>query len=263
MSAPLLDLKGVSYRANGRKILSNLSWTVNHGENWAILGPNGAGKTTLLRIVCGFLWPNSGGKVLRNGESHADLGILRRSIGWVTSTLVADVPRSETVLDTVLSGRYAQLGLWVLPDEKPGTDSLDTARKCLGELNCEHLATRRFGTLSQGEQQMVLVCRAQMARPYLLILDEPCAGMDPGARELFLSSLSRLAQTPRSPALIYVTHHVEEILPEFNRLLAVKDGRVVASGVTQDIFREKVFEDLYGVAVQLIEKGGRYWPVAL
>src|SRR5208283_2554593 len=117
MGVPLLELRDVTYRMNGRKILDGVSWTVNEGENWAILGPNGAGKTTLLKIVCGYLWPNGGGEVLRNGESHADLGALRRSIGWVTSALVADIPRGERVLDTVVSGKYAQLGFWALPDE--------------------------------------------------------------------------------------------------------------------------------------------------
>jgi len=262
MSTPLLDLKGVFYGINGRKILSDLSWTVCQGENWAILGPNGAGKTTLLKIICGFLWPNSGGKVTRKGQSHADLGVLRRSIGWVTSALVADVPRGERVLDTVLSGKYAQLGLWSLPDEEPGQDDFAAAKGCLQEHYCEHLTDRRFGTLSQGEQQMVLVCRAQMARPYLLILDEPCAGMDPGARELFLSSLSRLAQNRSAPALIYVTHHVEEILPEFNHVLAMKDGKVLVSGVTEDVLRKETFRDLYGIGVQLVERNGRYWPIA-
>jgi len=251
----------VTYRTNGRKILDNVSWTVLKGENWAILGPNGAGKTTLLKIVCGFLWPNGGGEVFRNGESHADLGTLRRSMGWVTSTLVADIPAGERVLDTVLSGKYAQLGLWALPYEEADAGATDAARECLSELRCDHLADRRFGTLSQGEQQKVLICRALMARPYLLILDEPCAGMDPGAREIFLSALSPLAEKGDLPALVYVTHHPEEILPAFTRALVIKEGRVVARGATDVTLSSTMLNDLYGVSVQLMKKKGRYWPV--
>ncbi len=261
MGVPLLEVQDVTYRMNGRKILDNVSWTVHRGENWAILGPNGAGKTTLLKIVCGFLWPNGGGEVFRNGESHADLGTLRRSIGWVTSTLIADIPRNEAVLDTVLSGKYAQLGLWALPCEEPDAGAIRAAEECLSELRCEHLADRRFGTLSQGEQQKVLVCRALMAQPYLLILDEPCAGMDPGAREVFLSALSPLAEKKDLPALVYVTHHPEEIIPAFMKLLVIKEGRIMASGATDNTLSSRMFNDLYGVSVQLMKKKGRYWPV--
>lgn len=261
MDVPLLELKDVTYRMNGRKILDCVSWTVRQGENWAILGPNGAGKTSLLKIVCGFLWPNGGGEVLRNGEAHADLGRLRRSIGWVTSALIADIPRNEPVLDTVLSGKYAQFGLWALPDEPPEAGAVRAATECLTDLRCDHLAQRRFGTLSQGEQQKVLVCRALMARPYLLILDEPCAGMDPGAREIFLSALSPLAEKNDLPVLVYVTHHPEEILPAFTRALVIKDGRIMASGPTESTLSPRMFNDLYGVSVQFLKKKGRYWPV--
>jgi iron complex transport system ATP-binding protein len=261
MGVPLLELQNVTYRINGRKILDNVSWTVRRGENWAVLGPNGAGKTTLLKIVCGFLWPNGGGEVLRNGESHADLGTLRRSIGWVTSVLTSDIPRNEPVLDTVLSGKYAQFGLWTLPDEEPEEADRSAARGYLAELQSGHLAERRFGTLSQGEQQKVLVCRALMAKPYLVILDEPCAGMDPGAREVFLSALSPLAEKADLPALVYVTHHPEEILPSFARALVIKAGRIVASGATDSALSSRMFNELYGVSVQLVKKNGRHWPV--
>ncbi len=261
MEAALLDVQDVTYRMNGKRILDRVSWTVNRGENWAILGPNGAGKTTLLKIVCGFLWPNAGGEVLRNGESHLDLGALRRSMGWVTSSLIAEIPRGERVIDTVVSGMYAQLGLWTLPYEQPDPGALDAARAFLAELGCEDLAERRFGTLSQGEGQKVLVCRALMARPYLLILDEPCAGMDPGSRETFLSALSPLAEKRGLPALIYVTHHPEEILPAFNMLLVIKGGRVIARGATDTTLNSAMFNELYGVSLNLVRKNGRYWPV--
>ncbi len=261
MGVSLLEVRDVSYALNGKKILERVSWTVRRGEHWAILGPNGAGKTTLLKIVCGYLWPNAGGKVYRNGESSIDMGVLRRSIGWVTSTLCADIPAREPVLDTVVSGKYAQLGLWALPWEKPTPADTAAARSHLSALGCARLAGRTFASLSQGEQQKVLICRSLMAAPYLLILDEPCAGMDPGARETFLAALSSLGKKGDLPALVYVTHHPEEILPIFNRTLVLSKGKVAARGETGAILTPPALKRLYGVSVELIERNGRYWPV--
>lgn len=261
MGASLVEVKGVTYTLNGRRILDDIWWTVREGENWAILGPNGAGKTTLLKLVCGYLWPNGGGQILRQGKSHADLGVLRRSIGWVTSTLVTDIPRGEKALNTVLSGMYAQIGLWSLPYEQPKADDVEAAARCLDQLDCDGIAERPFGTLSQGEQQKVLVCRALMAEPLLLILDEPCAGMDPGARETFLSALSAIGQMGGLPVLIYTTHHPEEILPAFERTLALKEGKIIAKGATDHILTSELLYGLYGISLNLAKKKGRYWPM--
>jgi iron complex transport system ATP-binding protein len=246
---------------NGKNILERVSWTVRQGEHWAILGANGAGKTSLLKIVCGDLWPNRGGEVYRNGQDLLDLGALRRSIGWVASTLLRDIPRGETVLDTVVSGKYAQLGLWRCSGKEPEAGDFAAAGRFLAELGCGRLGMRAFGTLSQGEQQKVLICRALMAAPYLLILDEPCAGMDPGARETFLSALLSLGEPKRLPALIYVTHHPEEILPIFTRTLILKDGKVMREGATEKILTPRIMEQLYGAPLSLLRKNGRYWPV--
>jgi iron complex transport system ATP-binding protein len=258
---PYLDLRAISYALNGTRILENISWRIEPGEHWAILGPNGAGKTTLLKIVCGHLWPNAGGEVLRKGESLIDLGRLRRSIGWVTSTLAEEIPANEPVLDTVVSGKYAQIGLLEYPWEPIPGHLYAQARACLQELGCEALASQRFGTLSQGEQQKVLVCRARMTDPYLIILDEPCAGMDPGAREVFLSSLLSIEHVPGLPSLVYVTHHVEEILPIFQRTLLLKEGRIIRSGNTNEVLSAATMTQLYGLSLQLIKKRGRYWPI--
>jgi iron complex transport system ATP-binding protein len=261
MEIPLLELKDVTYALHGKNILDRVSWTVKPNEHWAILGANGAGKTSLLKIVCGELWPNRGGEVYRNGEAFLDLRVLRRSIGWVTSTLLPDIPKREAVLDTVVSGKYAQLGLWSFAREEPGAAEFAAAGSYLAELGCGHLGMRAFGTLSQGEQQKVMICRALMAAPYLLMLDEPCAGMDPGARETFLSALLSLGKKRRLPALIYVTHHPEEILPIFTRTLILKNGKVMREGVTGEVLTPRTIEDLYGVSLSLIKRNGRYWPV--
>jgi iron complex transport system ATP-binding protein len=256
-NTPALELRRVSYSLDGEKILDSVSWAVREGEHWAILGPNGAGKTTLLKIACGYLWPNSGGAVYRKGEALINLPELRKSIGWVTSTLASQIPPRETVLRTVVSGKFAQIGLW----ESPAKRDYTLARKYLAQMGCSRLIRREFGTLSQGEQQRVLIARARMTEPYLVLLDEPCAGLDPGARENFLASLRQLGRQKKVPALVYVTHHVEEILPMFKKTLILKRGRVLASGRTSTLLKPGVLEKLYGVSLGVLRKGGRYWPI--
>lgn len=259
---PALELREVSFVADGKKILDSVSWSVGYGEHWAILGPNGAGKTTLLNIACGYLWPNAGGSVYRKGRRLVDLRRLRESIGWVTSALVAQIPPREQVLRTVVSGRLAQVGLSEGPWGAARERDYRRARRYLEELGCAHLADRPFGTLSQGEQQKVLIARARMAKPYLIFFDEPCAGMDPGAREVFLAGLERLGRQERIPSLVYVTHHVEEILPMFAKVLILKEGRVAAAGMSRKLLRRAILEELYGVPLSLLRRNGRLWPIA-
>ena len=186
-----------------------------------------------------------------------DLGELRKSIGWVTSTLVAQIPPRETALRPVASGKFAQLGLW----EKPTKRDYVQAGEYLDQMGCSHLMDQEFGTLSQGEQQKILIARARMAKPYLIFLDEPCAGMDPGAREIFLAGLKTLGRRKRVPALIYVTHHIEEILPLFKKTLILKDGMALDSGDSSGILKRDVLEKLYGVSLGITKKKGRYWPI--
>ena len=259
-SRPIIDITHLTHYAGGKPILQDVSWQVRAGENWALLGPNGAGKTTLLKIVCGYLWPNGGGRVLRNGEQRVDLTQLRRQIGWVTSQLVMQIPAQEVAGDTVLSGRYAQIGLRRLPGIEPTSADRLAMLETLARLDCEHLVDRIFGTLSQGEQQRVLIGRAWMARLKLLILDEPCAGLDPAARESLLEGLEKIARADDAPALIVVTHHVEEIIPAIGMTLALRDGLVAACGPTRDVVQPALIEQLYSRPVRnLTQEEGRYW----
>jgi iron complex transport system ATP-binding protein len=256
-----LELRDVSYIAGRRIILDSINWTVKPGEHWAILGPNGSGKTTLLKIASGYLWPNGGGAVYRKGETLLDLRELRKSIGWVTAALAGEIPGEEKALRTVVSGRFAQIGL--LEQFGGAANAIDyrAALRFLREMGCGHLRDRDFGTLSQGEQQKVLIARARMTKPYLIILDEPCAGMDPGARENFLATLVRIGKQKRLPALIYVTHHVEEILPLFRKTLVLHGGKILHSGATARVLNEKVLRQLYGISFTLVKRKGRYWPI--
>lgn len=258
---PALALRNVSYAANGKRILDSVSWTVRQREHWAILGPNGSGKTTLLKIAAGYLWPNEGGAVYRKGRALINLPQLRKSIGWVTSALAAQIPLREGTLRTVVSGKFAQVGLVEGPWGRATASDYARAEEYLEQMGCSDLSHQEFGTLSQGEQQKVMIARARMTRPYIIFLDEPCAGLDPGARENFLSSLQNLGKQKKIPSLVYVTHHIEEILPLFKKTLILNEGRVLKLGKSSDLLKLDVLEKLYHLSLSLIRKKGRYWPI--
>jgi iron complex transport system ATP-binding protein len=257
----LIACEKVGYRQQGVDILSEVDWRIDGGQHWAVLGPNGSGKTTLLRIVCGYLWPTSG-RVLRLGRELIDLGELRKSIGWISSNMIAEIPPQDTGLETVVTGRFAQIGLKHLPFFGPsGSDYADAVAE-LSRLDCESLAAKPFGILSQGERQQVLIARARMARPLLLVLDEPCAGMDPGVRERFLAWLNRRLCESDGPTTILVTHHIEEVVPALSNALVLSGGRIHSLGRTDDIVTRDTIERVYRTRVGRIEKsGGRLWPI--
>jgi iron complex transport system ATP-binding protein len=258
---PAIELRNVSYVADGKKILDSVNWTVQQGEHWAVLGPNGSGKTTLLKLACGYLWPNSGGNVYRKGKTLTHLPELRKSIGWVTSTLAAEIPPWERAIRTVISGRFAQIGYIEGFGGEATPHDYQLALRYLVDSGCGHLRNQEFGTLSQGEQQKVLIARARMTKPYLIILDEPCAGMDPGARENFLATVRSIGKQKKIPALIFVTHHIEEILPLFGKTLVLKDGKVLRVGNTRKVLKQKLLQELYGVTVEVVLRKGRHWPI--
>jgi len=263
----LITCESVGYHQQGLDILVDIDWRIERGQHWAVLGPNGSGKTTLLRIACGYLWPTSG-RVLRLGQELIDLGELRRSIGWISTDLLARIPARDTGLETVVSGRLAQVGLKRFAVGGPtDADFADAARE-LEQLGCPSLANKRFGVLSQGERQQVLIARARMAQPLLLVLDEPCAGMDPGVRERFLEWLNaRLASANATagegtPTVVLVTHHMEEIVPRIQNTLILRAGRVHSSGTTRDVVTRQTIESVYETRISRIEQsGGRLWPI--
>ena len=260
--SPAFEFENVRHAARQVEILRGVSWKVERGEHWAVLGPNGAGKTTLLRIACGYLWPNRGGVVRRDGSDQLDLREIRKSIGWVSSVVNADIPRHEPVLRTVLSGKFAMLGLRELDWDRPLSADFDRAREYLDQLGATDLIKKDFGVLSQGEQQKVLIARARMTQPLLILLDEPCAGLDPAAREHFLASVESLANTPGAPSLVMSTHHFEEIMPAFTNTLVLVDGHVAASGNTHGVVTRELIERVYGTApAQLVTHSGRLWPI--
>lgn len=235
-------------------ILDGISWAVKRGEHWVILGPNGCGKTSLLRTLTGYLSASSGEiSLLGKKYGETDWRELRPLIGLVTSALQQSIPPAEPAIETVISGKYAQLDLWA-PTTKADTRS---ARHWLGLVGLEALAQREWVYLSQGERQRVLIARALMAKPRLLILDEPCAGLDPVAREHFLRFLEDIARRRGRPALVLVTHHVEEIVPAFTHVLLLREGRVVDAGLRDETLTSARLSETFGHPVQLKHVGER------
>ena len=239
----------------GTEILTGIRWDVSEKENWVILGANGSGKTTLLSCVTGYVTPSAGTiEVLGKQYGKSDWRELRKEVGLVSSGIRHWIEDQQTALDVVASGRNAELNLWH-PAE--GTLRRD-ARRCLRQVECTSLVDRPWAFLSQGERQRVLICRALMARYRLLILDEPCAGLDPLARERFLLFLSRLASSDKTPNLVFVTHHVEEILPCFDKALILKGGKILSQGAIGNTITSRTMSEAFGCQIAVQQRKGRF-----
>lgn len=252
---PVLEVTGLRVERGNTTILSHVDWRVARGEHWVILGANGSGKTSLLKALTGFLSPTDGEfSVLGRRYGAADWRELRLHIGVVTSAFTASIPLSEVTLDTVISGKYAQLDLWHAGTRADRVAAL----RLLRSVGLARIAYREWAYLSQGERQRVLIARALMAHPQLLILDEPCAGLDPVAREKFLRFLEKLARRRRGPALVLVTHHVEEITPAFTHALMLRTGRVVAAGPRAEVLTSAHLSATFRARLRLGRTAGRY-----
>ena len=235
-------------------ILDDVNWRVARGEHWVILGANGSGKTSLLKALTGYLSPTAGTiSLLGRRYGECDWRELRFKIGVVTSAFTASIPPAETALDTVMSGKFAQLDLW----HRVTRSDRGRGLRLLRASGLVALAAREWVYLSQGERQRVLIARALMARPRLLILDEPCAGLDPVARENFLQFLDGLARRKNSPALVLVTHHVEEIMPAFTHALLLRAGRVHAAGPRDKMLTSKNLSAIFDAPLKLARRGQR------
>jgi iron complex transport system ATP-binding protein len=253
----VVSLSNVSLEVEGREVVHRVSWEVRKGENWVLVGPNGAGKTTLLRMLNGYQWPSSG-KVTILGETfgRVDLRELRMKIGLVSSYISDWIPDDDRVLDVVLSGKYASIGLWNATS--PADQRL--ARSLLRRLGCERYSHSRFGRLSQGERQKVIIARALMTRPSLIALDEPCAGLDIPAREKFLSTLHGMALSG-NPSMVYVTHRIEEIPSGFTHAILLKKGRVISQGKIGDVLSDRGLSTLFGIGIKVSRWRDRYYAL--
>jgi iron complex transport system ATP-binding protein len=252
---PILSVASLRIERGGTVILHEVGWHVQHGEHWVILGANGSGKTSLLSALTGYLMPTSGEiSVLGETYGESDWRELRKQIGLVSSSIRQMMSDAETALETVASGKIAIIDFW---GRLSRTDKI-SAKRLLKQIECEYLADREWRVLSQGERQRVLIARALMAQPSVLILDEPCAGLDPAAREHFLQFLQRLGRRKNSPTLVLVTHHVEEIMPVFSHVLVLKDGAVLAAGKKQAVMTAEILSRAFHTKLRLRIKRGRY-----
>ncbi|CAN5153479.1 ABC transporter ATP-binding protein [soil metagenome] len=254
--ASVLQFSDVSVVRDGNAILSSVSWTVDASERWVILGPNGAGKTTLLQLAGAQMHPSSGRvQVLDDALGKADVFELRPRIGFASTALARRVPRDERVIDVVLTAAYSVTGRW---NEEYEEVDIRRAQRVLAEWKLSHLENRRFGDLSDGEQKRVQIARSVMTDPELLLLDEPAASLDLGAREELVTLLGGFAREEQSPAIVMVTHHVEEIPTGFTHALLLSRGEVQAAGVIDEVITSENLSGAFDLALEVTKHDGRF-----
>jgi iron complex transport system ATP-binding protein len=253
----LIDFRKVSLRRGGQTLVGPVTWSVELDERWVVIGPNGAGKTSLLRIAAAIEHPSSGtAHVLGERLGRVDMSELRSRVGLSSSALSQRVPDGEIVRDLVVSAGYAVLGRW---REKYEDVDYAQAVDMLESVGAEHLADRSYDTLSEGERKRVLIARSLMTDPELLLLDEPAAGLDLGGREELVARLEDLAADPDAPALVLVTHHVEEIPQGFSHCLVLSEGEVIAAGLLLDVLTGDNLSKAFGQSIALDVIDGRYF----
>ena len=252
----VLALENVSVVRSGKTILSAINWSVQDSQRWVIVGPNGAGKTTLLKIAAAQLQPSSGtARVL--GETLGEINVfdLRTRVGFASTAIASRIPNSESVLDAVMTASYAVTGRF---NEKYEDVDERRARRVLTEWHLSEFADRAFGTLSDGEKKRTQIARAVMPDPELLLLDEPVASLDIGARESTIKILGGYASHPSAPAIVMVTHHLEEIPAGFTHALVLNEGQIVASGPIQSTLTSEKLSEAYGLPLEVQFLGGRF-----
>jgi iron complex transport system ATP-binding protein len=252
----VLSFNNVSVMRADKTILSDLTWSVKDNERWVIVGPNGAGKTTLLKIAAAQMQPSSGSASVL-GEALGEINVfdLRTRIGFASTAIASRIPNSETVLDAVMTASYAVTGRF-----KEMYEDVDErrARRVLTEWHLSEYADRAFGTLSDGERKRVQIARAVMPDPELLLLDEPVASLDIGSREATIKILSGYASHPAAPAIIMVTHHLEEIPAGFTHALVLNEGRIIASGPINHTLTTEKLSEAYGLPLEVAFQSGRF-----
>jgi iron complex transport system ATP-binding protein len=252
----VLSFKNLTLVRDGKNILEDVSWSVSADQRWVIVGPNGAGKTSLLKLAAAQLQPSSGSAQIL-GETLGEINVfeLRTRIGFASSAVAGRIPNSEPVLDAVMTASYAITGRF---KEKYDEVDIRRAKRVLKEWDLGHLADRAFGTLSDGEKKRTQIARAVMPDPELLLLDEPVASLDIGSREATIKILSGYASHPKAPAIVMVTHHLEEIPSGFTHSLVLNNGKILEAGpITQTLTTEKL-SAAYGLELEVALIGGRF-----
>nr|WP_145401819.1 ATP-binding cassette domain-containing protein [Paenibacillus xylanexedens] len=250
----VVAMENISLRREELQILEDVHLRIEPGEHWVILGRNGSGKTTLLEMMNGYLFPSQGRiEVLGNVYGQCDVREVRKEIGYISQTLIEKLTLRDPVWEVVATGAYAFLRFYqTIPDEVK-----NKAMQLLHDMGFTKLANQPLGTLSQGERKKVMLARSLMAEPKLLIMDEPCAGLDLNEREKMLIEIDRLRQ--RNMTVVYVTHHVEEIVPLFTHVALVRDGRIAAAGPKHEVLTEETIKHTYDIPVDIQWHEGRPW----
>lgn len=252
----LLDLKNINWIREGNYILKDISWEINDGDHWVLYGLNGAGKSTILDIINAYTAPSSGEfEILdmKQGKPGYSADSIRKQIGYVSQSLFKKMRQEDNAFTIVISGAYASIGVY----EEPTDEIRTKAEEICATLGITPYINRRFSTLSQGEQTRVLIGRALMSEPRLLILDEPTNGLDFVAREDLLERIGNIGKDNNGPTMIYVTHHLEEVLPVFKHILLLKEGQVFASGDIESVVNSETMSELFNMDVDVTFKSGR------
>lgn len=252
----VLNFNNLTVVRDKKPILNNVDWQVDSSQRWVIVGPNGAGKTTLLKVAAAQIQPTKGqATILGLNLGEVNVFDLRTRIGFASSSLANHIPNSEKVLDAVMTASYGITGRW---NEKYEDVDERRARRVLKEWELDELADRAFGTLSDGEKKRAQIARAVMPDPELLLLDEPVASLDMAAREHTISVLGAYASAPTAPAIVMVTHHIEEIPPGFSHALILQGGQVFAAGEIRHTLTSEKLSEAFGFPLQVSEEGSRF-----
>lgn len=256
MTQPVIQLNNVSFLRKDRRILSDICWKIQPGQHWALLGANGSGKTSMLRIITGYEWPSRGTvNVLGNEFGRCAISGLRKHIGYVSTAINIKLPEKDSAADIVLSGIDATIGLH---RHYTGREH-EQAFIAMQKMSVEKCSDQRYAVLSQGERQRILIARAIINHPDILILDESCAGLDPAAREHFLSDLQFLINHENAPTIIFVTHHIEEISPWITNVFILKEGICRASGKTEELLNSETLTETFDCKCSVRKENGRYY----
>jgi iron complex transport system ATP-binding protein len=252
----VIDLSIERFTRDDVDILRRIRWRVEPGEHWIVLGPNGAGKSSLLSIVAGYEWPSLGEvSVLGETYGRCDMRALKERIGWVSTSLFSWLPERQSAREVAATGIHATIGGW----HELSPQDLIQADDALRRIGGYAFRNKPYGVLSHGEKQRVIIARALVTDPDLLLLDEPCAGLDPGTRERLIADVDRLCATPGGPTLVLVSHHVEEIPAHATHGLLLKEGHTLAAGALHEVLTDALLSDLYDFPCRIRAGAGRYW----
>ena len=253
----ILSYKNVSFRRDGREILKNINWEIKKAENWALLGLNGSGKSTLLSMIPAYTFATSGEvSVFEKKFGTCIWAEVKEKIGFVSSSLntFSDSLNNQTLNNIVLSGKYNSIGIYQEITQK----DREKANNIIKDFKLSHLKLNKYITLSQGEQRKTLLARAFMNEPSLLILDEPCSGLDIRAREIFLKTLE---ESKSDIPFIYVTHQIEEIIPSITHVAILDNGEIMSQGNKFEVLTEENLSKLYGIDLKIEWSNNRPWLI--